>query len=88
MPCSFGRFRSPVSIITKNFPVTRDLDLLEELATHQAVQVSISINSVDAELARRLEPRESSPKQRLAAVEALSKAGVFVGVLVARLSPL
>ena len=55
-----AEFRNPVTIITKNFLVTRDLDLLTELATYQAVQVNLSINSLDAELARKLEPRASS----------------------------
>jgi DNA repair photolyase len=82
-----AEFRNPVSIITKNFLVTRDLDLLRELAEYQAVHVNLSINSLDPELARKLEPRASSPKQRLAAVEALSKAGVPVGVLVAPVIP-
>jgi DNA repair photolyase len=82
-----AEFRNPVSIITKNFLVTRDLDLLRDLAAHQAVQVNVSINSLDAGLARKLEPRASSPKQRLAAVEMLSKAGVPVGVLVAPVIP-
>lgn len=82
-----AEFRNPVSIITKNFLVTRDLDLLRELAAHKAVHVNISVNSLDSELARKLEPRASSPKQRLAAVEMLSKAGVPVGVLVAPVIP-
>jgi DNA repair photolyase len=82
-----AEFRNPVSIITKNFLVTRDLDLLRELAAHQAVRVNISINSLDAELARKLEPRASSPKHRLEAVEILAKAGVPVGVLVAPVIP-
>lgn len=82
-----AEFRNPVSIITKNYLVTRDLDLLRELAAHQAVMVHLSINSLDAELARRLEPRAASPALRLAAIEALSKAGVPVGVLVAPVIP-
>jgi DNA repair photolyase len=82
-----AEFRNPVSIITKNFLVTRDLDLLRELAAHQAVHVNLSINSLDAELARKLEPRASSPRQRLAAVETLAKAGIPVGVLVAPVIP-
>lgn len=82
-----AEFRNPVSIITKNFLVTRDLDLLRELAAHRAVQVNLSLNSLNAELARKLEPRASSPRQRLAAVEALSNAGVPVGVLVAPVIP-
>jgi DNA repair photolyase len=82
-----AEFRNPVCIITKNFLVTRDLDLLKELAAHHAVMVHLSINSLDADLARKLEPRAASPKLRLAAVEALSKAGVPVGVLVAPVIP-
>ncbi|HWW00768.1 MAG TPA: PA0069 family radical SAM protein [Candidatus Acidoferrum sp.] len=82
-----AEFRNPVSIITKNYLVTRDLDLLRELAAHQAVVVHLSINSLDSELARLLEPRAASPKLRLAAVEALAKAGVPVGVLVAPVIP-
>jgi DNA repair photolyase len=82
-----AEFRNPVSIITKNYLVTRDIDFLRELAAHKAVMVHLSINSLDAELARKLEPRASSPRQRLAAVEALSKAGVPAGVLVAPVIP-
>ena len=82
-----AEFRNPVSIITKNYLVTRDLDLLRELAAHHAVMVHLSINSLDSELARKLEPRAASPGMRLAAVEALSNAGVPVGVLVAPVIP-
>ncbi len=82
-----AEFRNPVSIITKNFLITRDMDLLAELAAHHAVTVHLSINSLDSELARELEPRASSPKMRLAALEALAKAGVPVGVLVAPVIP-
>ena len=56
-----AEFRNPVSIITKNYLVTRDLDLLGELAAHHAVAVHLSINSLDSELARKLEPRAASP---------------------------
>ena len=66
--------------------MTRDLDLLKELAAHEAVHVHLSINSLDSDLARVLEPRASSPRQRLAAVEMLAQAGVPVGVLVAPVS--
>jgi DNA repair photolyase len=82
-----AEFRNPVTIITKNFLVTRDLDLLRELAAHNAVQVNLSINSLDSDLARKLEPRASAPRQRLAAVTALAQAGVPVGVLVAPVIP-
>jgi DNA repair photolyase len=82
-----AEFRNPVCIVTKNYLVTRDIDLLQELAAHHAVMVHLSINSLDRELARKLEPRAASPNQRLAAVEALSQAGVPVGVLVAPVIP-
>jgi DNA repair photolyase len=82
-----AEFRNPVVITTKNYLVTRDIDLLRELAAHHAVAVHLSINSLDPELARQLEPRAASPKMRLAAVEALAKAGVPVGVLVAPVIP-
>jgi hypothetical protein len=60
-----AEFRNPVGIITKNHLVTRDIDLLRELAAHHAVMVYLSINSLDSELARKLEPRAASPKMRL-----------------------
>lgn len=82
-----AEFRHPVSIVTKNHLVTRDRDLLQELAAHQAVAVSISITSLDGGLLRRLEPRTSQPPLRLAAVEALAQAGIPVGVLVAPVIP-
>lgn len=80
-------FRNPVVIITKNELVTRDIDLLSELASHDAVIVFVSVTSLRNELARDLEPRASQPQRRLAAIEALSTAGIPVGVLVAPLIP-
>lgn len=82
-----AEFRNPVGIVTKNHLVTRDLDVLRELAAHGAAAVSISITSLDREFARALEPRASSPAHRLAAVEALAGAGIPVGVLVAPVIP-
>jgi DNA repair photolyase len=79
--------RNPAGIITKNFLVTRDLDLLQELARHQAVTVCLSITTLDSELARAMEPRTSSPAQRLSAIKILSEAGIPVGVLVAPVIP-
>ena len=74
-------------IITKNHLVTRDKDLLGDLARHQAAGVYISITTLDATLAKRLEPRASPPVRRLAAVRELAEAGVPVGVLVAPIIP-
>jgi DNA repair photolyase len=80
-------FRNPVVIITKNHLVTRDLDLLGELAHTQAVAVYLSVTTLDARLAGTMEPRTSQPRRRLAAIEALSRAGVPTGVLVAPVIP-
>jgi DNA repair photolyase len=79
--------RHPVAVITKNELVTRDLDLLAELARHQAARVVLSITSLDGELARRMEPRASHPRDRLKAVAQLAAAGIPVGVMVAPVVP-
>jgi DNA repair photolyase len=83
----FAEFRNPVVIITKNHLVTRDIDLLAELARYDAVSVAISLTTLDANLAKALEPRASSPSRRLAAIEALSAAGVPVIALTAPIIP-
>jgi DNA repair photolyase len=82
-----AEFRNPVSIITKNFLVTRDLDVLKRLAAFDAVHVFVSITTLNADLAARMEPRASRPAHRLRAIEMLAKAGVPVGVLVAPIIP-
>ena len=82
-----ARFRNPVGIITKNQLVTRDIDLLGELAAHQAAAVNISVTSLDPKLQRILEPRTSSPRARLDAITQLRQAGVPVGVMVAPIIP-
>jgi DNA repair photolyase len=83
----FVEFRNPVVIITKNHLITRDLDLLAELARYNAAAVILSITTLDAGLTRTLEPRASTPARRLAAIEALTRAGVPTGVLVAPVIP-
>ncbi len=80
-------FRNPVSVITKNHLVTRDADLLTELAGHRAALVCVSVTTLDADLARVMEPRTSHPERRLDAVRELTDAGVPVGVLVAPIIP-
>ena len=82
-----SEFRNPVYLITKNFLITRDIDLLAELASHQAAAAFISITSLDPKLAHVLEPRASSPQQRLEAMRLLHKAGVPVGVSLAPVIP-
>jgi DNA repair photolyase len=80
-------FRNPVAIVTKNALITRDCDLLTQLARYNAVAVIISITTLDPQLARRMEPRASAPSKRLAAINALAQAGVPVGVNVAPIIP-
>ncbi len=82
-----AEFRNPACIITKNHLVTRDIDLLAELAAHRAVVVFVSITTLDSGLTPKLEPRASLPNHRLAAIETLHRAGVPVGVLVAPVIP-
>lgn len=80
-------FRNPVGIITKNHLVTRDIDLLQELARLELTHVTLSITTLDEQLRRRLEPRTSTAERRLAAVRKLSDAGIKVHVNVAPLIP-
>ena len=82
-----AEFRNPVFIITKNQLVTRDLDILGELARHQAACVWLSITTLDGDLRTIMEPRTSPPAARLAAVRELAAAGIPVGVNVAPLIP-
>jgi DNA repair photolyase len=79
--------RHPVSIITKNALVLRDLDLLGELARMGLVRVFISVTSLDPALTQKLEPRASAPHRRLMAIEKLREAGIPVGAMVAPLIP-
>ncbi|MEQ1772623.1 MAG: PA0069 family radical SAM protein [Burkholderiales bacterium] len=80
-------FNQPVGIITKNAMVERDLDILVPMAQKRLVNVHLSVNNLDHDIARRLEPRCSAPARRLQAIRALSQAGVPVGVLVAPVIP-
>ena len=80
-------FRNPVVIVTKNHLVTRDVDLLSELARHGAAAVAISLTTLDDDLRRVMEPRTSRPVRRLAAIERLAAAGISVGVMVAPVIP-
>jgi DNA repair photolyase len=82
-----AKFRNPVGILTKNRLVTRDIDILSELARHHAVVVNLSVTSLDPKLQRILEPRTSPPAARLDAVAQLRAAGIPVGVMVAPVIP-
>jgi len=78
-----AEFRNPTTIVTKGWLVTRDVDLLAELAAHDAASVAISVTTLD----RDLQPGASPPEKRLEAIERLARAGVPVGALVAPLIP-
>src|SRR5436853_9900 len=67
-----AELRHPIFIITKNALVTRDLDVLVELARHQCIGVHVSVTSLDTDLAGKLEPRASRPQARLQAIRELS----------------
>jgi DNA repair photolyase len=82
-----AEFRNPVVIVTKNFLVTRDIDLLSELARHQAATVCLSVTTLDTGLRKIMEPRTSPPAARLAAIRKLSEAGIPAGVMVAPIIP-
>ena len=82
-----AKYRNPCVIVTKSGLVTRDIDLLRELAEHDAAAVNVSITSLDDHVRRVMEPRASPPHERLRAVEALANAGIPVGVLVAPIVP-
>lgn len=78
-----AEFRNPVSIITKNQLVTRDIDILSDLARYDAVSVMLSITTLDDKLRRIMEPRASHPEHRLKAIHTLNDANIPVGVMVA-----
>ncbi|HEU4884846.1 MAG TPA: PA0069 family radical SAM protein, partial [Longimicrobium sp.] len=82
-----AEFRNPVAMVTKNHLVTRDIDLLGELAAHQAAVVNISITTLNEKLQRVMEPRASTPARRLEAVRKLAEAGIPVRVLAAPVVP-
>ena len=83
----FAEFRNPVGIITKSALVTRDVDVLSDLARDNGAAVFLSVTTLDAELARRMEPRAARPDKRIAAIETLARAGIPVGVMVAPVVP-
>ena len=76
-----------VAVDTKSDLITRDTDLYQSIQTHSPVIGKLTITTVDAALAAKLEPRAPSPARRLKAVEALAKAGVFCGVLLMPVLP-
>jgi DNA repair photolyase len=81
------RTNHPVGIVTKSALVVRDIDILARMARRDLVKVAISVTTLDRVIARKMEPRAATPPRRLAAIRALSEAGVPVAVMVAPIVP-
>src|SRR5260370_11131930 len=81
------RFGHPVGIVTKSALVLRDLDILARMAQRHLVKVALSVTTLDARLARVMEPRAATPPRRLQALRELTAAGVPASVMVAPVIP-
>ena len=81
------RYDHPVGIVTKSALVTRDADILSRMAKRRLATVSISVTTLNRDIARTMEPRASTPAKRVDAIRALREAGVPVGVIVAPIVP-
>jgi len=84
---TFVEFHQPVSLITKNKLILRDIDLLEQLNRVGGVHCAISLTTLDPQLAAKMEPRASSPRARLETIATLAKAGIPVSVMTAPIIP-
>jgi DNA repair photolyase len=82
-----AEFRNPVGVVTKNALVTRDADVLADLASDDCANVALSVTTLDESLRRVLEPRASRADLRLDAVARLNAAGVPAGVMLAPVIP-
>jgi len=83
----FQKFRHPVSLITKNALIQRDIDILSEMAKSNLAHAVISITTLKRDLSRKMEPRTSVPMKKLETIEKLAKNGIPVGVNVAPVIP-
>lgn len=81
------KYKHPVGIITKNALITRDIDLLQELAKLNLVAVNISLTTLKEDLRRKLEPRTASSRKKLETIELLSKLDIPVNVMLAPIIP-
>ncbi|MCB1476731.1 MAG: PA0069 family radical SAM protein [Rhodobiaceae bacterium] len=82
-----ARCNHPVGIVTKNALIVRDIDILAPMAAKGLARVALSVTTLDGKIARAIEPRASTPGKRLAAIKALSDAGIPTGVSVAPVIP-
>ncbi len=81
------KYRNPVSIITKNHLIQRDVDVLKELSGLNLVTVMLSITTLDNELTRKMEPRTAAPEKRMETIHMLSENNIPVGVNIAPVIP-
>ena len=82
-----SEFNNPVGIVTKNHLITRDIDILADMAKRNLAEVFLSVTTLDKTLARDMEPRASAPHRRIEAIRALSAAGIPTGVMTAPMIP-
>jgi DNA repair photolyase len=80
-------FRHPVAIVTKGTLIERDIDILAPMAAEGLAAVGVSVTTLDADLARAMEPRVPPPARRLAAIERLAAAGIPVRVMASPMIP-
>ena len=80
-------FGHPVTIVTKGALIQRDIDILSDMAREKLAVVTVSVTTLDRDLARTMEPRAATPERRIETIAALSKAGVPTGVLSAPMIP-
>ncbi len=83
----FLEFRNPAGVVTKNFLITRDIEILAEMARLNLVSVFFSVTSLNQDLTKKMEPRTSTPAKKMEAIEMLSRRSIPVGVLVAPVIP-
>ena len=82
-----NRFNHPVGIVTKSGLITRDIDILSDMAARGLAKVALSVTTLDRRLARHMEPRAATPTKRLETIRALAAAGIPTGVMVAPIIP-
>lgn len=82
-----SRFSHPVGIVTKSALIARDTDILGPMAARNLARAALSVTTLEPHLARKMEPRASTPARRLEAIRALSAAGIPTGVMFAPAIP-
>jgi DNA repair photolyase len=82
-----SRTNHPVGIVTKSGLIARDIDILAPMADRSLAKAAVSVTTLDAKLARKMEPRAATPKKRLDTIRQLAEAGIPVAVMVAPIIP-